>query len=100
MMTTPRPDADDPRCSATWGMSCVTQGSSSSGSASRIRTFGLLYDDARLAFDGALPTSYVVQGRPDPVKDAYLRSLGVNTINLDWWEDLPQFLAAKNPDTA
>ena len=37
--------------------------------------FGLLYDDARLAFDGALPTSYVVQGRPDPVKDAYLRSL-------------------------
>jgi hypothetical protein len=60
--------------------------------------FALLYDDARLAFDGALPTSYVVQGRPDPVKDAYLRSLGMNTISLDWWEDLPQFLAAINPN--
>jgi hypothetical protein len=59
--------------------------------------FGLLYDDACLAFDGALPSSYVVQGSPNPVKDAYLRSLGINTISLDWWEDLPQFLAAINP---
>lgn len=59
--------------------------------------FSLLYDDARLALDGALPPSYVVQGRPDPVKEAYLRSLGVNTISLDWWEDLPQFLAGINP---
>ncbi len=59
--------------------------------------FSLVYDDARLALDGALPQSYVVQGHPDPVKEAYLRSLGVNAISLDWWEDLPQFLAAINP---
>jgi hypothetical protein len=59
--------------------------------------FNLLYDDARLALDGALPPSYVVQGHPDPVREAYLRSLGVNTISLDWWEDLPTFLAAINP---
>lgn len=62
--------------------------------------FGLLYDDARLAFDGALPTSYVVQGSRDPVRDAYLRSLGVNTVTLDWWEDLPQFFTAINPAPA
>lgn len=59
--------------------------------------FGLLYDDARLALEGALPPSYVVQGSRNPVKEAYLRSLGVNTISLDWWEDLPGFLAAINP---
>jgi len=59
--------------------------------------FGLLYDDARLALEGALPPSYVVQGHPNPIKEAYLRSLGVNTISLDWWDDLPSFLSAINP---
>jgi hypothetical protein len=59
--------------------------------------FALLYDDARLALEGALPPSYVVQGYPDPIKEAYLRSLGLNSISLDWWEDLPTFLEAINP---
>lgn len=61
--------------------------------------FALLYDDTRLALGGMLPTSYVVQGHPDPINEAYLRSLGVDTISLDWWEDLPAFLAAINPES-
>jgi hypothetical protein len=59
--------------------------------------FNLLWDEARLALGAAMPTSYVVQGSPNAVKEAYLRAMGANTISLDWWEDLPQFLRAINP---
>lgn len=59
--------------------------------------FNLIHDDARLATADDMPLRYVVQGRRDPVKEAYLRSMGVNTITLDWWESLPQFMAAINP---
>ena len=59
--------------------------------------FNLIHDDARLATNDDMPLRYLVQGRRDPVKEAYLRSMGVNTINLDWWESLPQFMAAINP---
>jgi hypothetical protein len=59
--------------------------------------FGLLHDEARLAMKDSMPASYLVQGRPNIVKEAYLRSMGVNTISLDWWEDLPIFLRLINP---
>ncbi len=59
--------------------------------------FGLLHDEARIVMKNLMPVSYVVQGSPDVVKEAYLRAMGVNTISLDWWEDLPQFLYMINP---
>ena len=60
--------------------------------------FTLIHDDARLATNDDMPIRYLVQGRRDLVKEAYLRSMGVNTITLDWWESLPEFLSAINPD--
>ncbi|MGX1778543.1 SIR2 family NAD-dependent protein deacylase [Nocardia brasiliensis] len=61
--------------------------------------FNLLHDDIRLVYGMNLPASYTVQGRRNPVKDRYLRSLDVNTIWLDSWNDLPDFLARINPAT-
>ena len=60
--------------------------------------FTLIHDEARLATNDDLPIRYLVQGRRDLIKEAYLRSMGVNTINLDWWESLPEFLSAINPE--
>ena len=60
--------------------------------------FTLIHDEARLATNDDMPVRYLVQGRKDIVKEAYLRSMGVNTITLDWWESLPQFLSAINPE--
>lgn len=60
--------------------------------------FALIHDEARLATNDDMPVRYLVQGRRDLVKEAYLRSMGVNTITLDWWESLPDFLAAINPE--
>lgn len=60
--------------------------------------FTLIHDEARLATNDDMPVRYLVQGRRDPVKEAYLRSMGVNTITLDCWESLPQFLFAINPE--
>jgi hypothetical protein len=59
--------------------------------------FNLLHDDVRLIYGMNRPASYTVQGRRDPVKERYLRSLGVNTVWLDGWNDLPGFLARINP---
>ena len=59
--------------------------------------FNILFDEARYVRQGQNPTSFVVQGRQDPVYDAYLRSLGVNTITLNSWDELPDFLEAINP---
>jgi hypothetical protein len=59
--------------------------------------FNLLHDDIRLVYGMNVPTSYTVQGRRNPVKDRYLRSLDVNTIWLDAWNDLPDFLTQINP---
>ena len=61
--------------------------------------FTLIHDEARLATNDDMPVRYLVQGRRDVVKEAYLRSMGVNTINLDWWESLPEFMSAINPDS-
>lgn len=62
--------------------------------------FNLIHDEARLATNDDMPLRYMVQARRDPIKEAYLRSMGVNTINLDRWEALPQFMAAINPTLA
>lgn len=59
--------------------------------------FNLLHDDIRLVYGMNVPPSYTVQGQHDPVKERYLRSLGVNTIWLDDWNDLPEFLNRINP---
>ena len=61
--------------------------------------FNILYDEARYVRQNQQPVSYVVQGRQDPIRDAYLRSLGVNSITLDYWEQLPSFLEVINPGT-
>ena len=44
-----------------------------------------------------VPASYTVQGRRDPVKQRYLRSLDINTIWLGSWNDLPDFLTRIGP---
>ena len=59
--------------------------------------FNLLHDDIRLVYGMNVPASYCVQGRRNSVKDRYLRSLDVNTIWLDSWNDLPDFLTRINP---
>jgi SIR2-like domain len=60
--------------------------------------FGLLYDDIRLVYGMNIPVSYTVQGRRDPVKQRYLTSMDVNTIWLDGWNDLPDFLTRIGPE--
>ena len=59
--------------------------------------FNLLHDDIRLVYGMNVPASYTVQGRRNPVKDRYLRSLDVNTVWLDGWNDMPDFLTRINP---
>ena len=59
--------------------------------------FGLIHDDIRLVYGLNVPPSYTVQGRRDPVIDRYLRSIDVNTIWLDGWNRLPDFLRRLAP---
>jgi SIR2-like domain len=59
--------------------------------------FNLLHDDIRLVYGMNVPASYTIQGRRNPVKERYLRSIDVNTIWLDSWNDLPDFLTRINP---
>lgn len=59
--------------------------------------FNLIHDDIRLVYGMNLPASYTVQGRRNTIKERYLRSLGVNTVWLDSWNDLPEFLALIRP---
>lgn len=59
--------------------------------------FNLLHDDIRLVYGMNIPASYTVQGRRNSVKDRYLRSLDVNTIWLDGWNAMPDFLTRINP---
>ena len=61
--------------------------------------FNILFDEAHYARGGKNPVSYVVQARKDPIREAYLRSLGVNPITLDYWEQLPMFLSAIHPES-
>lgn len=62
--------------------------------------FNLLHDDIRESLGMLAPVSYTVQGWRDPVKERYLTSLGVNTVWLDGWNDLPGFLHRINPEEA
>lgn len=56
--------------------------------------FNMLHDDIRLTYGINTPPSYTVQARRNTVKERYLLSLGVNTIWLDSWNNLPEFLGA------
>ncbi|WP_165839825.1 SIR2 family NAD-dependent protein deacylase [Mycobacterium montefiorense] len=59
--------------------------------------FNLIHGDIRLVYGMNLPASYTVQGRRNPVKDRYLRSLAVNTVWLNSWNEMPDFLTRINP---
>jgi hypothetical protein len=59
--------------------------------------FNLLHDDIRESLGMLAPVSYTVQGGHDPVKERYHTSLGVNTVWLDGWNDLPGFWRQINP---
>jgi hypothetical protein len=61
--------------------------------------FTMIQDEARLAMGSNMPASYLVQGRPNRVRDSYLRSLDVNVISLGTWNLLPAFLYAINPSS-
>lgn len=60
--------------------------------------FGLLHDDIRLTYGMNIPASYTVQGRRNAVKERYLRSMDVNTVWLDTWNQLPDFLLRLDPN--
>jgi SIR2-like domain len=57
----------------------------------------ILHDDVRESLGMLAPVSYLVQGRRDPVKQRYLESLGINTVWLENWNYLPDFLRRINP---
>lgn len=59
--------------------------------------FNAIHDDLRLTYGVNMPASYTVQGRRNAIKECYLRSLDVNTLWLDSWNDLPGFLRRINP---
>ena len=59
--------------------------------------FTQLYDEMRLALGANVPPGFVVQGRPNPVRDQYLRALDLNSVVLDEWGQMPELLAAINP---
>lgn len=59
--------------------------------------FNILHDDVRDSLGMLAPVSYAVQGRRDPVKQRYLESLGINTVWLEDWNYLPDFLRRINP---
>jgi hypothetical protein len=59
--------------------------------------FNLIRDEARAVMGEAMPASFLVQQRVDPVTRAYLSSLDVETVELFTWNQLPGFLQAINP---
>jgi hypothetical protein len=59
--------------------------------------FNTIHDDLRLVYGMNTPVSYTVQGRRNAVKERYLRSLDVNTVWLDGWNALPEFLGRIHP---
>lgn len=60
--------------------------------------FNLIRDEARAVMGDAMPTSYLVQQRVDPVMREYLGSLDVKVVELFSWNELPGFLRAINPE--
>lgn len=59
--------------------------------------FNTIHDDLRLVYGMNMPASFTVQGRRNAVKERYLRSLDVNTVWLDGWNALPDFLGRLHP---
>lgn len=59
--------------------------------------FNLIRDEARAVMGDAMPTSYLVQERVDPITREYTASLDVATVELFSWNGLPAFLSAINP---
>lgn len=59
--------------------------------------FNLIRDEARAVMGDAMPTSYLMQQRVDPVTRSYLSSLDVETIELFSWNYLPAFLRKLQP---
>ncbi|WP_185447176.1 SIR2 family NAD-dependent protein deacylase [Kribbella qitaiheensis] len=58
--------------------------------------FNTIHDDLRVVYGMNMPASYTVQGRRNTVKERYLRSLDVNTVWLNGWNELPDFLTRIN----
>lgn len=61
--------------------------------------FNLLLDDVRDTLGMNAPVSYAVQSNRDPVKDRYLEALGVNSIWIQSWNFLPDFIRRINPNS-
>lgn len=59
--------------------------------------FNAVHDDLRLVYGMNVPASYTVQGRRNSIKENYLRSLDVNTVWLDGWNETPDFLGRIRP---
>ena len=59
--------------------------------------FNIVRDDARAVMHDHMPTSYLVQQRPDRVMVRYLTSLGVETVGLENWNWMPALLEAISP---
>jgi hypothetical protein len=59
--------------------------------------FNLLLDDVRDTLGMNAPVSYAVQSDRDPVKDRYLGALGINSIWIQTWNFLPDFIRRINP---
>ncbi|MBA2266243.1 MAG: SIR2 family protein [Chloroflexi bacterium] len=59
--------------------------------------FNIIRDDARVVMGENMPSSYLVQQRPNPVMERYLASLQVETIALESWNWMPALLDAINP---
>jgi hypothetical protein len=59
--------------------------------------FNVIRDDARVVMGQHMPSSYLVQQRPNPVMERYLASLKVETIALESWNRMPALLNAITP---
>jgi len=61
--------------------------------------FNILLDDVHDSLGMDAPLNYTVQASKNQTRARYLEALGVNTIWLDNWNDLPEFLRLIHPDT-
>jgi hypothetical protein len=57
----------------------------------------IILDDVRVALDGDVPISYSLQAGRNWVKGEYLASLGVRTVWIDSWGNMPSVLRRINP---
>ena len=57
----------------------------------------IILDDVRVALDGRVPLSYTVQAGRNWTKEQYLQSMGIRTLWIDDWGQLPGVLQRINP---